>query len=42
MMRNKIVQVKTDNNSTKACINHMGGRKIMLSATAREIWHMAL
>ena len=41
MLRNKVVLVETDISSTKAYINHMGGRKIMLSAIAREIWHTA-
>ena len=36
-----MVLVETDNNSTKAYIDHKGGRTIMLSAIAREIWHTA-
>ena len=41
MLWNKVVLVETDNNSTKAYINHLGRRTIMLSAIAREIWHTA-
>ena len=41
IMRNKVVLVETDNNLTKAYINHMGGRTIMLSVITREIWHTA-
>jgi hypothetical protein len=31
------VLVETDNSATKAYINHMGGRTVMLSSIAREI-----
>ena len=41
MLRGKVVLVETDNNSTKAYIDHMSGRTIMLSAIVREIWHTA-
>ena len=40
-MRQKVVLVETDNNTTKAYINHMGGRGVLLSSIAREIWHTA-
>ena len=40
-MSQKVVLVETDNISTKAYINHMGGRTLMLSSIAREIWHIA-
>ena len=38
-LRQKVVLVETDNSATKAYINHMGGRAIMLSSIARETWH---
>ena len=41
MMSQKVVLIETDNISTKAYINHMGGGTIMLSSIAREIWHIA-
>ena len=41
MLRQKVVLVETDNSATKAYINHMGGRTLMLSSIAREIWHTA-
>ena len=33
--------IETDNLATKAYINHLGGRKPVLSAIARDIWSTA-
>ena len=38
LLRNQVLLIETDNVVTKACINHLGGRKPVLSAIVRSIW----
>ena len=40
-LRNQVLLIETDNLVTKAYINHLGGRKPVLSAIARDIWSTA-
>ena len=37
-LKGRVILVETDNNTTKAYINHMGGRSRVLSAIARKLW----
>ena len=39
--RNKVLLIETDNNTTKAYLNHMGGRSRVLSAIAHQTWSVA-
>ena len=39
--QNKVLLIETDNNTTKAYINHMGGRSRVLSAIAHSLWKTA-
>ena len=41
MFHGRVVLVETDNNTTKAYLNDMGGRSRVLSAIARKIWLLA-
>ena len=40
-LRNKQVLVETDNKTTPAFINHLGGRSRLLNGIARRLWSMA-
>ena len=41
-LQNQVLLIETDNLVTKAYINHLGGRKPVLSAIARDIWPIAV